>query len=151
MNRTDSPKPEGNIYTAGAIPYLHIPALLLAVFAVQAEIQAPGYTEEQATRGKAAYAIHCAACHGANLNDGQFAPALKGGTFIQNWGSRSLDKIFIKTVSSMPTAAPNSLGDETYSAILAYLLKRNGVSATLLISQMCARSSPGMWTVRIEC
>ncbi|MFT5133386.1 MAG: alcohol dehydrogenase (cytochrome c), partial [Gammaproteobacteria bacterium] len=129
MKRTSRPILKRKFYTAGASPYLHLPALLLAVFAVQAEIQAPGFTEEQAARGQSAYVTHCAACHGENLSDGRFAPALKGGHFIQNWGSKSLDKLFIKTVTSMPTAAPNSLGDETYAAILAYLLKRNGVSA----------------------
>ena len=78
--------------------------------------------------GELAYDKNCASCHGEVLNDGEFAPPLKGQSFIQNWGGKTLDKLFIKTASTMPTAAPNSLGDQTYTDILAYLLKNNGVA-----------------------
>jgi len=36
------------------------------------------FTQVQATRGQAAYTESCAACHGPNLDDGQFAPPVKG-------------------------------------------------------------------------
>ena len=39
----------------------------------------PTYTPAQATQGKQAYEKACSACHGANLDDGEFAPPLKGG------------------------------------------------------------------------
>ena len=43
------------------------------------------FTEQQATRGQAAYMESCAACHGPNLDDGQFAPPLKGAAFKAHW------------------------------------------------------------------
>ncbi len=36
------------------------------------------FTAMQASRGRTAYGESCAACHGPNLNDGQFAPPVKG-------------------------------------------------------------------------
>ena len=35
------------------------------------------YTAEQADAGFAAYAQHCASCHGENLDDGPFSPPLR--------------------------------------------------------------------------
>ena len=129
MNRTCNKGPGSRFYATRFVFFLQAPALAIAALTAQAEIQAPGYTAEQAARGQTSYNSHCASCHGENLNDGRFAPSLRGGVFLQNWGSRTLDKLFVRTATSMPTAAPNSLGDEAYTAILAYLLKRNGVSA----------------------
>ncbi len=129
MNITSTLRAERKNNMAGLIATLSSSLLYLFSFSTQAQLEAPGYTEAQARQGYTAYSSHCADCHGQNINDGRFAPALKGGSFIQNWGDKTLDKLFIRMVSSMPTAAPNSLGDETYTAILAYLLKANGVSA----------------------
>ena len=42
---------------------------------------APSFTAAQPTAGQAAYAQNCASCHGANLDDGEFAPPLKGVEF----------------------------------------------------------------------
>ena len=49
------------------------------------------FTELQASRGQSAYMENCAACHGPNLADGQFAPALKenGKTFRSHWRDQS--------------------------------------------------------------
>jgi len=102
--------------------------LFQVAFTVHAELAAPGYTADQASAGKLAYDKNCGSCHGQTLSDGEFAPPLKGESFIQSWGSKTLDKLFIKTVMTMPSAAPNSLGDETYAAIVAYLLQNNGVA-----------------------
>ena len=45
-----------------------------------ADAQAPAsplsFTTAQAERGADAYAEHCASCHGPNLDDGAFAPAI---------------------------------------------------------------------------
>ena len=102
--------------------------LFQAVSTVHAELLAPGYTIKQAAAGKLSYDKNCASCHGQTLSDGEFAPPLKGESFMQSWGGKTLDKLFIKTATSMPTAAPNSLGDKTYADILAYLLQSNGVA-----------------------
>ena len=90
---------------------------------------AVGFTAAQAERGQAGYAEHCASCHGANLDDGAFAPPLSGMDFRQKWGDQSPEALFTKTSTSMPPARPGSLSDETYSELLAYILRENGVRA----------------------
>src|SRR5690348_18460958 len=37
----------------------------------------PNFTESQAERGKRTYANSCSSCHGTNLDDGEFGPALR--------------------------------------------------------------------------
>ena len=90
---------------------------------------AVGFTAEQAERGQAAYAENCASCHGANLDDGAFAPALSGTAFRQKWSDQSPESLFTKTSTSMPPARPGSLADDTYADLLAYVLRENGVRA----------------------
>ena len=50
----------------------------LAHAQIPAPAQTPGFTAGQADRGRAFYVGACATCHGEGLDDGQFAPALKG-------------------------------------------------------------------------
>ena len=88
------------------------------------------FTAEQAARGKAAYAMSCTACHGADLGGGQFAGALKGLTFSQNWGGKNADSLVTYISTKMPPAAPGSLGDQTAADIAAYILLANGVEPT---------------------
>ena len=63
-----------------------------ASLAGAAQAQAPRepatYTAEQADAGFDAYAQHCASCHGENLDDGAFAPPLRGRTFRETWRPR---------------------------------------------------------------
>jgi len=94
--------------------------------AQQPQIFPPTFTASQAERGQALYAEHCVSCHGQNLDDGAFAPPLKGLTFRQKWGLRSLEPLFTQTSTTMPPERPGALGDEAYAQILAYLLYENG-------------------------
>jgi len=87
------------------------------------------YTEEQATRGKAAYAEHCAACHGATLSGIDVAPALAGATFIGNWNNTSAADLFDRIKSTMPLNDPGSLGGRTVSDIEAFIFQSNGFPA----------------------
>jgi alcohol dehydrogenase (cytochrome c) len=106
-----------------------------AVFMMQAPridaqaLGSPTYTSEQAAQGQTAYAQNCASCHGANLDDGQFAAPVKGSVFRQQWGSKSVEELFTYISSRMPPASPGSLGDDGYARVLAYLLQQNGVGA----------------------
>jgi len=68
----------------------------------------PTYTTSQATQGKQAYERSCAACHGASLDDGEFAPPLKGTDFRLRWGGRSVEALFNQVSRTMPPAAPGS-------------------------------------------
>ena len=88
-----------------------------------------GFTEPQATRGQAAYTASCAACHGPNLDDGQFAPAVKGAAFRAHWHDQSPEALQALLTKRMPPASPGSLGSRTYADIEAYLLRENGDKA----------------------
>jgi alcohol dehydrogenase (cytochrome c) len=124
MNSTNTRK--GN---RSLLRLMMVVGLLAGHGPVNAQLNAPSYTGEQAERGKAAYEIHCMACHGPNLNDGAYGPPLKEYGFLQKWGGRSIDALFIETATTMPSAAPRSLDDDTYTDLLAYMMQQNGVAA----------------------
>src|SRR5262245_9011943 len=104
--------------------------IVLAVQDVTSRVDAqsltsPTYTAAQATQGRSAYALHCAFCHGAHLDDGEFAPPLRGTEFRQRWGAQSAESLFNYMSTKMPPARP-ALGNETYVQLLAYMLQENG-------------------------
>ena len=109
-------------------------ALLAGLFALQAtwrvlaqSLVSPTYTAVQATKGKAAYAEHCASCHGDSLDGGQFGSPLRGVAFRQQWGGRSAVSLFTYMNMKMPPDRPGRLGDDLYAQLLAYLLQENAV------------------------
>ena len=119
------------------IKWLAAGVLVIAAFAAAAAISVNvgaqalttiSYTAAQAVNGKQAYAESCATCHGASLDDGEFAPPLKGPDFRGRWGSKSADTLFTEMTARMPPAAPGSLGDAKYAEIMAYLLQENAVA-----------------------
>jgi alcohol dehydrogenase (cytochrome c) len=90
---------------------------------------APTYTSAQAGIGKTAYDRSCASCHGGNLDDGPLGPPLKGVAFIQKYGGKSVDELFAKVSTTMPTASPGSLSGTAYAQIVAYILQANAIVA----------------------
>jgi len=104
---------------------------LLAWTAAAQTLTNPTYTTPQATEGKALYAQNCASCHGTTLDDGEFAPPLKGSPFRQNWGGKSVDALFLYTSTKMPPGNPGQIGDSGYAQLLAYILQQNGSPAGL--------------------
>jgi alcohol dehydrogenase (cytochrome c) len=87
------------------------------------------YTAAQAAQGKIDYAKSCASCHGQNLSGGEFASALNGNSFSQNWGGRTADALFTYVNTKMPPSNPGELGAEANAQIVAYLLQVNGTQA----------------------
>jgi len=81
---------------------------------------------EQARLGREAYAQNCAACHGSELTNGQFAPALKGPGFLAKWGNTPVTELLEYMHRSMPPANPGGLADGTYAALAAFILHENG-------------------------
>jgi alcohol dehydrogenase (cytochrome c) len=81
---------------------------------------------EQDQLGHAAYDQNCAACHGSDLTNGQFAPPLRGPQFLAKWGGQPLDKLLQYIHTSMPPTNPGGLPDGTYAAIGAFILQQNG-------------------------
>ena len=85
----------------------------------------PQFTADQAATGKSAFQSNCAVCHGNTLTNGTFAPPLGGEYFHTKWGGQTVGA-FYDHAHKMPPAAPDSLPDETYADIVAYVLELNG-------------------------
>jgi mono/diheme cytochrome c family protein len=100
---------------------------------VKAKGEAPAattfFSADQAKRGEDEYITNCVMCHGYNLNDGEFAPPIKGSFFQNMWVGKSLGDLFSKTVMTMPQSNPGSLDPGTYADVLAYILQQNGIAA----------------------
>ena len=60
------------------------------------------FTTAQADAGQVAYVEHCATCHGDSMDDGEFAPTLKGADFREQWRSQSPEALYTLTRSTMP-------------------------------------------------
>jgi len=88
---------------------------------------APSFTASQVKRGKAAYGGNCSSCHGANLDDGEFGPALKGAAFQEKWGDQPPTALFSYMFQKMPPSGPGTLDEQTYADLEAYLLQANGL------------------------
>src|SRR5262249_34091197 len=84
------------------------------------------FSETQAARGQQVYTRACAVCHLDTLQGDAVSPALVGPSFF----ARFPDFTALETVTAirdaMPQNAPDSLGDQAYVDLLAYLLKMNG-------------------------
>jgi PQQ-dependent dehydrogenase (methanol/ethanol family) len=94
--------------------------------------QAPSFTEAQSGGGSAAYRQHCASCHGAQLEGLHLSPALTGERFDRAWGGKTADALMfqLRRMPPQQRAGSPALSDETYTAILAYLLEANGQAAS---------------------
>jgi len=96
----------------------------------KSSLSAPDFTVDQAKAGAAAYAQQCAVCHGADLNGGPFAPALRGRPFLAKWGGAQLSELYTYVRASMPPANTGGLEEKTYAAILAFQMQENGAKAS---------------------
>ena len=83
------------------------------------------YTESQASRGAEEYSARCASCHSADLRGNSNSPSLIGLSFMFIWEGRSLGELFTKMSTEMPTDQPGSLSQQSYAAILAFILQSN--------------------------
>lgn len=117
----------------GALRCAIVAAATLPVFAVQAQRPAPKplvtFTAAQAAQGKVLYAHECASCHGNNLSGSEFASALNGNTFSQNWGGKAAEALFIFVHDRMPPAKAGSLTPQATAQLLSFLAQVNGGQA----------------------
>jgi mono/diheme cytochrome c family protein len=107
-------------------------ALLAALAAapVSAQDEAPAhFTAAQAARGADTYRDRCVLCHGANLDDGEWGPTLKGARFKRKWGGQSMAALFAYVSTTMPPGQTALMGPEDYADVLAHMLAGNGVAA----------------------
>jgi alcohol dehydrogenase (cytochrome c) len=86
------------------------------------------YSAEQAEFGGAVYRTACAACHLPDLRGAFEAPELAGPNFPATWGSRPVGALLTRIRETMPPGAAGSLTDEEYAAVVAYLMRENGVA-----------------------
>lgn len=89
----------------------------------------PGYTAAQAARGAELYSANCAMCHGDGLDDGQFAPPLKGPGFGAYWQGKTAAEVLNYINTMMPPTSPGSLGAQGSADVLAYVFKSGGAPA----------------------
>jgi mono/diheme cytochrome c family protein len=86
----------------------------------------PSFTAAQAARGAQIYSGACATCHGDGLDDGQFAPALKGPGFLAYWDGKSAADVLTYIDTMMPPSDPGSLGAQAGADVMAYMLQADG-------------------------
>lgn len=93
------------------------------------EVASPAYTSSQAQQGKILYQNTCIACHGANLDDGPFAPPIAGDLFYGVWGGRSVAELVQYIKESMPPDSPGKLSDTAYLELISYMFQVEGILA----------------------
>src|ERR1700674_4117093 len=84
------------------------------------------YTAEQATAGRAAYQTNCAVCHGQDMTGRNEASQLAGSNFFSQWGDRTAGELINFIRSAMPPGAGETLPDQTYINLAAFILDANG-------------------------
>jgi mono/diheme cytochrome c family protein len=86
------------------------------------------YTAAQATAGADVFSKNCAICHGAALQ-GEAGPTLLGQSFASPTNNYTVGAIFGEIAEQMPAGAPGSLTHDQYTAVMAYILSKNGYPA----------------------
>jgi mono/diheme cytochrome c family protein len=77
------------------------------------------YSTDQAYKGQQVYREQCTACHAPT--------SYTGSAFRRVWGGRSVFDFFDLVRTTMPNDNPGKLSRGDYAAIMAYLLKLNGL------------------------
>ena len=94
----------------------------------QSAAQTPGFTAAQAKRGAELYSGSCAMCHGEGVDDGQFAPPLKGPPHAAYWQGKTAEDLLNYMNANMPPTQPGGLGLQAYADIMAYILQSAGAA-----------------------
>jgi len=95
----------------------------------------------QALQGGDYYSHHCLPCHGLELGGG-VAPALAGKHFIEEAREHGYDnagELYEFITENMPPSTPGSLSTEKYWAIVAHILRENGVELPSNLTEGNAR------------
>ena len=83
---------------------------------------------DQADTGAATYTTNCGACHGAELQGSALGPMLSGGGFLGSYGRQSPYEFFNFLKSNMPPGGNAGISDDDYWAIVAHVMRTNGVA-----------------------
>ena len=87
------------------------------------------YTTGQADRGRGIFDAKCESCHGAALDGGTLAPALKGREFLTSFQEKPLRRMYSRIISTMPPDEVGTLTEAETLALVALLLRENGYPA----------------------
>ena len=87
------------------------------------------YSTAQADRGRGIFDAKCETCHGAALDGGTLAPALKGREFLSSFQEKPLRRLYSRVISTMPPDDVGSLTEAETLALVALLLRANGYPA----------------------
>jgi quinoprotein glucose dehydrogenase len=134
------PKPGPGLYLIIAASAVVGGTVVAGAQTAERSVWSGAYTDEQAARGKLAYAANCATCHGESLAGIDAAPPLTGATFLNNWNSTTAGDLFTRIKTTMPLNAPDTLSGKTVSDVEAYLFQSNGFPA----GQVALPSNPAM-------
>jgi len=88
------------------------------------------YTIEQADDGAGVYAASCAGCHGRAMLGSFEAPELAGTNFRRTWGARPLAQLASRIQRTMPPEEAGTLSADETTAVVAYILRANGIAAS---------------------
>jgi mono/diheme cytochrome c family protein len=83
------------------------------------------YSDSQAARGESLYKATCVKCHGETLAGTDSAVSLTGNDFLVNWDGLTLDQLYDKMTTSMPSDNPKSVPTSNMIDILAFVLSKN--------------------------
>jgi mono/diheme cytochrome c family protein len=86
-----------------------------------ADASAGLFTEEQSSRGRAAFRATCAECH--------YSSEFRDAKFKFKWGRRTVAELYRDIVENMPDDAPGSLPPQQYVDVVTYILQLNGFPA----------------------
>ncbi len=103
--------------------------VLTLLASVQSSLAVGAYTEAQAVTGKKAFDQHCASCHSITLRGSAHGAELTGQSFMAKWGSRTTSDLFRYNRANMPPGLSGSLSEADQLAIIAHILKVNGLAA----------------------
>jgi mono/diheme cytochrome c family protein len=87
------------------------------------------YNEEQVARGVIAFETTCGDCHGYELEGGEEAPPLIGGTFLANWNDLTLRDLSDRIRTTMPPNDTRSVSREKIADIISFVLSANDFPA----------------------
>jgi mono/diheme cytochrome c family protein len=120
--------------------------ILLAALAIVGAAQAVGqstadavYTRQQADEGRDLWAYACQSCHAPTQHAG---PVFRG-----RWFGRTLGELFGYLQREMPQTDPGTMSNAEYAALIAYLMRINGMPAG---SRPLAADSVALHRIRID-
>lgn len=116
-------RPKALLSGAGLLSAVAAGVFISQALAQQASAGGP-FTAAQAQAGQIAYAQNCARCH-----DSGEAPPLAGQDFLKIWAGRNTHDLYARIHDTMPVDNPGSLSADTVGAIVAHILKQNGVTS----------------------